>query len=62
MSTKSISMNEANLISWFNGQVALIENQTGAKVEKLSLEIDRTQSEDIQITLTFAPVEVPPAE
>lgn len=63
MSTKTISMQEANLISWFNGQISVIESQSnGLRVEKLTLSVDRTVSDDISILLQFAPVEVPPAE
>ena len=63
MSTKTISMQEANLISWFNGQISVIESQSnGLRVEKLSLTIDRAVSDDISILLQFAPVEAPPAE
>lgn len=57
-----MTMNEVNLISWFNGQVAVVENQTGQKVDKLTLSIDRSVSDDISINLQFAPVEVTPAE
>ena len=63
MSTKTISMQEANLISWFNGQISVIESQSnGLRVEKLTLSIDRDASDDISILLQFAPVEAPPAE
>ena len=62
MSTKTISMQEANLISWFNGQISVIESQSnGLRVEKLTLSIDRDASDDISILLQFAPVEAPPA-
>lgn len=63
MNTKTISMQEANLISWFNGQISVIESQSnGLRVEKLTLSIDRSVSDDISILLQFAPVEAPPAE
>lgn len=63
MSTKTISMQEANLISWFNGQISVIEGQSnGLRVEKLTLSIDREASDDISILLQYAPVEAPPAE
>lgn len=63
MSTKTISMQEANLISWFNGQISVIEGQSnGLRVEKLTLSIDREASGDISILLQYAPVEAPPAE
>mgnify|MGYP006961556337 FL=1 len=63
MSTKTISMQEANLISWFNGQINVIESQSkGLRVEKLTLSVDRTVSNDISILLQYAPVEEPPAE
>lgn len=63
MSTKTISMQEANLISWFNGQISVIESQSnGLRVEKLTLSIDRVASDDISILLQYAPVEAPPAE
>lgn len=63
MNTKTISMQEANLISWFNGQISVIESQSnGMRVEKLSLSIDRAQSDDITIQLQYAPVEVTPPE
>lgn len=63
MSTKTISMQEANLISWFNGQISVIESQSnGLRVEKLTLSVDRAVSDDISILLQFAPVEAPPAE
>lgn len=63
MNTKTISMQEANLISWFNGQISVIEGQSnGLRVEKLTLSIDREASDDISILLQYAPVEAPPAE
>lgn len=34
---KLISKEEANLITWLNGQVGLIESTSGKKVEKLEL-------------------------
>lgn len=75
MSTKTISLQEANLISWFNGQLSVLEQQSGKRVDKLTLSIDRTVSNDISILLTLVdktppaapptasyPVEAPPAE
>lgn len=63
MTTKTISMTEANLISWFNGQINVVESQTGQKVQSLMLSVDRTASNDIQIGLVLEPVDVtePPA-
>lgn len=61
MTAKTISITEANLISWFNGQISLIEQQSGHSVEKLTLSVDRATSNDIIIELKFAPVEAPPA-
>lgn len=57
MGAKTISLAEANLITWFNGQVSMIENQSGKKVKKLSLSIDRVADDGIQIELLF---ETPP--
>lgn len=53
-STKQFTMNEVNLVSWFNGQIGVIESQTGQKVEKLTLSVDRTTSDDISIQLQLA--------
>lgn len=53
MSTKTISMQEANLISWFNGQISVLEQQSGKRVDKLMLSVDRTVSNDISILLTL---------
>lgn len=61
MSTKSISMQEAHLISWFNGQVSVVEQQSGKRVEKLTLSIDRTESNDISISLLMVEKDVPVA-
>lgn len=63
MSTKTISMAEANLISWFNGQINVVQSQTGQKVQSLILSIDRNVSNDIQIGLVLEPIDVtePPA-
>lgn len=63
MTTKTISMTEANLISWFNGQINVVESQTGQKVQSLILSVDRTSSNDIQIGLVLEPIEAtdPPA-
>jgi len=64
MTTKTISMTEANLISWFNGQINVVENQTGQKVQSLILSVDRTASNDIQIGLVLEPIDVtePPVQ
>lgn len=59
MSTKTISMQEANLISWFNGQINVVEQQSGKRVEKLMLSIDRTESNDISISLIMVEKDVP---
>lgn len=63
MTTKTISMTEANLIAWFNGQINVVESQTGQKVQSLILSVDRTSSNDIQIGLVLEPIEAtdPPA-
>lgn len=61
MTTKTMTMNEVNLITWFNGQVSVIEQQTGTPVEKLTLSIDRTVSDDISIMLSLSPA-VPPSQ
>lgn len=53
-STKQFTMNEVNLASWFNGQIGVIEHQTGQKVEKLTLSVDRTTSDNISIQLQLA--------
>lgn len=57
MGTKTISLVEANLITWFNGQVSMIEHQSGKKIEKLSLSIDSVAGDGIQIEMQF---ETPP--
>lgn len=57
MGIKTISLQEANLIAWFNGQISMIENQSGKPVEKLSLFIDRTISDDIQIELRYEAIQ-----
>ena len=62
MSVKTISLHEANLIAWFNGQVSMVESQSGKPVEKLSLQIDRTVSDDIQINLRLKPDQESPAQ
>lgn len=49
-------MNEVNLVSWFNGQIGVIEHQTRQKVEKLTLSVDRTTSDTISIHLQLAAV------
>lgn len=59
MSTKTISLQEANLISWFNGQLSVLEQQSGKRVEKLTLSIDRTVSNDISISLIMVEKDVP---
>ena len=61
MSVKTISLQEASLIAWFNGQVSMIESQSGKPVEKLSLHIDRTVSDDIQIELRYAAIQETPS-
>lgn len=53
-STKQFTMNEVNLVSWFNGQIGVVESQTRRKVEKLTLSVDRTTSDDISIQLQLA--------
>ena len=53
MSTKTISLQEANLISWFNGQLSVLEQQSGKRVDKLTLSIDRAVSNDISISLVL---------
>lgn len=53
MSTKTISLQEANLISWFNGQISVIEQQSGKRVDKLTLSVDRAVSNDISISLVL---------
>lgn len=64
MSTKTISLQEANLISWFNGQLSVLEQQSGKRVDKLTLSIDRAVSNDISISLVLVdktePVVSPP--
>lgn len=62
MSAKTISLTEANLIAWFNGQVNMIESQSGKAVEKLSLSIDRVAGNDIQIELRFETLPEAPVE
>lgn len=53
MSTKTISLQEANLISWFNGQLSVLEQQSGKRVDKLTLSIDRAVGNDISISLVL---------
>lgn len=53
MSTKTISPQEANLISWFNSQLSILEQQSGKSVDKLTLSIDRAVSNDISISLVL---------
>lgn len=53
MSTKTISLQEANLISWFNSQLTMLEQQSGKRVDKLILSIDRAESNDIGISLVM---------
>lgn len=53
MSTKTISLQEANLISWFNGQLSVLEQQSGKRVDKLMLSVDRSVSNDISISLVL---------
>ena len=64
MSTKTISLQEANLISWFNGQLSVLEQQSGKRVDKLTLSVDRAVSNDISISLVLVdktePVVSPP--
>lgn len=64
MSTKTISLQEANLISWFSGQLSVLEQQSGKRVDKLTLSIDRAVSNDISILLVLVdktePVVSPP--
>lgn len=65
MSTKTISLQEANLISWFNGQLSVLEQQSSKRVDKLILSIDRAVSNDISISLVLvdkAESVSPPAE
>ena len=62
MTAKTISSTEANLIAWFNGQVSMIENQSGKTVEKLSLSIDRLAGDGIQIELRYETVPEAPVE
>lgn len=59
MSTKTISLQEANLISWFNGQLSVLEQQSGKRVDKLMLSIDRTVSNDISISLIMVEKDAP---
>lgn len=59
MSTKTISLQEANLISWFNGQLSVLEQQSGKRVDKLTLSIDRAVSNDISISLIMVEKDVP---
>ena len=33
MTAKTISLTEANLIAWFNGQISMIESQSGKTVQ-----------------------------
>ncbi len=47
---KLVSKEEANLITWLNGQVSLIESTTGKKVEKLELS---STSEGTGVTLEY---------
>lgn len=61
MSVKTISLQEANLIAWFNGQISMIESQSGKSVEKLSLLVDRTVSDDIQIELRYTVIQETPS-
>ena len=64
MSTKTISLQEANLISWFNGQLSVLEQQSGKRVDKLTLSVDLAVSNDISISLVLVdktePVVSPP--
>lgn len=53
MSTKTISLQEANLISWFNSQLTMLEQQSNKRVDKLMLSIDRAESNDIGISLVM---------
>ena len=53
MSTKTISLQEANLISWFNSQLTMLEQQSNKRVDKLTLSIDRAESNDIGISLVM---------
>ena len=53
MSTKTISLQEANLISWFNSQLTMLEQQSNKRVDKLTLSIDRAESNDISISLVM---------
>ena len=53
MSTKTISLHEANLISWFNSQLTMLEQQSNKRVDKLTLSIDRAESNDISISLVM---------
>lgn len=63
MSTqKTITGMEAQLITWFQGQVNLVESNTGQRVEKLMLAVDRAQGDSVTIELVYAPVEVAPPE
>jgi len=62
MSTqKTISKAEADLIGWFTGQVGVVESN-GQRVEKLMLQLDRTQGDFVTIDLVYAPVAVPAPE
>ena len=64
MSTKTISLQEANLISWFNSQLSVLEQQSGKRIDKLTLSIDRAVSNDISISLVLVDKEAlvsPPA-
>lgn len=53
MSTKTISLQEANLISWFNSQLTMLEQQSNKRVDKLMLSIDRAESNDISVSLVM---------
>jgi len=62
MAAKSISMAEMQLVSWFSGQIGVVESQQGKQVEKLTLSIDRTSGDEMSILLTFKEEPVVPAE
>lgn len=60
---KTFTDAELKIASWFNGQISVIEQQTGRKVRRLLLDCNKDENEGNSVLLVLAPIAVaPPVE
>lgn len=57
---KTFTDDELQIASWFSGQIAVIEQQTGRKVQRLLLDCNKVENEGNSVLLILAPIEVQP--